>query len=70
MSQKRREREGFKNTKDIFALNDFNSPNDNEEEERELASQKMRISVYEDKEEDEDEITPFCKPGVKRMSTM
>lgn len=51
-------------------MNDFNSPNDNAEEERELASQKMRISVYEDKEEDEDEITPFCKPGVKRMSTL
>lgn len=69
VSRKRREREGFKNTKDIIPLNDFISPNnDEEEEDGELASQKIRISNYEDKEEDEDEVTPFCKPGVKKMS--
>lgn len=67
VSRKRREREGFKNTRDIIPLNDFNSPS-NEEGEGELASQKIRISNYEDKEEDEDEVTPFCKPGVKKMS--
>lgn len=67
VSRTRREREGFKNTKDIIPLNDFISPNE-EEEDGELASQKIRISNYEDKEEDEDEVTPFCKPGVKKMS--
>lgn len=67
ITRKRREREGHTKTGDVYPLNDFSSPNA-EEEERQPALEKIRKANYEEIEEDGDEITPFYNPGYRKVA--
>lgn len=53
-------------TGDVYPLSDFNAPN-TEVEEGKAVLRKMRTTNYEDMDEDDDEITPFYKPGYKEI---
>jgi len=60
--RQRRQREGFSNTFEVYPLNEFNSAK-TEEEERKPSLRKLHVPSDEEAEDEDDEITPFYKPG-------
>lgn len=60
--RQQRQREGFSNTYEVYPLNEFNSAK-TEEEERKPSLRKLHVPSDEEAEDEDDEITPFYKPG-------